>query len=94
MSRLIISLIYFYRWVISPFLPPRCRFEPTCSRYAIHSIETHGLIKGLWLTLKRLARCHPYEKVSQQIGTAWGYDPVPEKKPANLSSSPHQTLHS
>jgi hypothetical protein len=85
MARLIISIIYFYRWVISPFLPPRCRFEPTCSRYAIHAIECHGITKGLWMTIKRLARCHPYEQFSKQIGQAWGYDPVEKHLPANKS---------
>jgi len=84
MSRVIIALIHFYRWIISPFLSPGCRFEPTCSRYAITSIEFHGLSKGLWLTLKRLARCHPYERLAKQIGSSWGYDPVPQVKPANL----------
>lgn len=94
MARLIIALIHFYRWVISPFLAPGCRFEPTCSRYAITSIEFHGLFKGLWLTFKRLARCHPYEKIAEQIGSSWGYDPVPMKKPANKSPSSNPTLNS
>ena len=87
MKRLIISLIHLYRWMISPFFPRRCRFDPTCARYAIHSIECQGLGKGLWLTLKRLARCHPYEKLTKQLGPSWGYDPVPAVKPANESAS-------
>lgn len=89
MSRLIISLIHMYRWVVSPFFPPRCRFEPTCSRYAIHAIETHGLLRGLWYVVKRLARCHPYERISKQLGPTFGYDPVPEitQKPANTRLS-------
>lgn len=87
MSRLVISLIHFYRWAVSPFLSPSCRFEPTCSRYAITSIEFHGLAKGTWMTLKRLARCHPYEKFAEKIGASWGYDPVPAPKPANIPSS-------
>ncbi|MDP3371680.1 MAG: membrane protein insertion efficiency factor YidD [Candidatus Paracaedibacteraceae bacterium] len=78
MTRLIISLIHVYRWIISPLFPPRCRFEPTCSRYAIHALETHGLSKGLWLVIKRLLRCHPYEKLTKQLGVAFGYDPVPD----------------
>lgn len=94
MARLIIALIYFYRWVISPFLSPGCRFEPTCSRYAITSIEFHGLTKGLWLTFKRLVRCHPYEKIAEQIGSSWGYDPVPMIKPANKPTPTHPTLNS
>jgi putative membrane protein insertion efficiency factor len=89
MSRLIISLIYLYRWMISPFFSPSCRFEPTCSRYAIHAIETHGLVRGLWLVIKRLARCHPYEKISLKLGISWGHDPVPEraaKQPLPISN--------
>jgi putative membrane protein insertion efficiency factor len=77
MTRFIINLIHLYRWMVAPFFSPPCRFEPTCSRYAINAIETHGLWRGLWLVIKRLARCHPYEKVSVKIGTPWGYDPVP-----------------
>ncbi|RZI46209.1 membrane protein insertion efficiency factor YidD [Candidatus Finniella inopinata] len=99
MSNFLVRLIHAYRWAISPFLPPRCRFEPTCSRYAIHAIECHGLLKGLWLVAKRLLRCHPYETVSRRIGAPWGYDPVPEKianQPVQMS--PAQTakmgLHS
>lgn len=86
MTRLIISLIHVYRWFVSPLFPPRCRFEPTCSRYAIHALQTHGLGKGLWLAIKRLLRCHPYEKLTKQLGVAFGYDPVPDaqKKVANV----------
>lgn len=58
-----------YQWLISPLLPPACRFEPTCSSYAYQAIARHGLAKGLWLALKRLARCHPF--------CHGGYDPVP-----------------
>lgn len=77
MSRILISIIYVYRWIISPFLGPRCRFDPSCSRYAIHAIETHGLIKGLWLALKRIVRCSPYENITGKLGPSFGYDPVP-----------------
>lgn len=85
MARLLIRMIYMYRWIISPLFPPRCRFEPTCSRYAIHAFEIHGLLKGFWLTIQRLARCHPYEKIVRQLGPTFGYDPVPleKQKPAN-----------
>ena len=92
MSRFLVSLIHVYRWAISPFLSPRCRFEPTCSRYAIHAIECHGITKGLWLTAKRLLRCHPYEKFSKHIGTTWGYDPIPEKA-VNQPIQASKTLH-
>lgn len=91
MKRMIIALIYAYRWLISPILPPRCRFEPTCSRYAIQSIEMHGLRRGLWLTVKRLMRCHPYEALSRRLGKTWGHDPVEPFQEANhtLRSTPN-----
>jgi putative membrane protein insertion efficiency factor len=96
MARILIALIHAYRWVISPLFPPRCRFEPTCSRYAIHALENHGLLRGSWFIVKRLVRCHPYEKIVKQIGPTFGYDPVPlsYKMPANkivktTSSSSH-----
>lgn len=88
-SSFIVKLILFYRWVISPFLAPRCRFEPTCSRYAIHALEHYGLAKGLQLIGKRLLRCHPFTK----LGGDWGFDPVPAPIPekSNMSRAP-QTL--
>lgn len=74
MTTLLIRLIYFYRWVLSPFKKaPSCRFHPTCSAYAISAIQLHGPAKGLWLALKRLFRCHPVET----LGGGWGFDPVP-----------------
>ncbi len=79
MKRFVISCIYLYRWLVSPFLPPTCRFTPTCSRYAISAIECHGMIKGLWMTMKRLFRCNPLNK------SASPYDPVPAP-PSSLNS--------
>jgi len=76
-ARLVVLSLHGYRRLISPFLPPRCRFDPTCSRYAIHAIEHHGLRKGTWMALKRLFRCHPLAK-------DWGYDPVPHKVIGNI----------
>ncbi|MCT4673046.1 MAG: membrane protein insertion efficiency factor YidD [Prolixibacteraceae bacterium] len=64
--------IYFYRNVISPMTPPSCRHTPTCSAYALEALTKHGPIKGLYLTFKRLSKCHPW-------GTH-GYDPVPPVK--------------
>ena len=64
-----IVLIKFYQWFISPFFPPACRYTPTCSQYGIEAMKKHGLIKGSFLTLKRISRCHP--------GGGSGYDPVP-----------------
>lgn len=61
--------ILFYRSCISPLTPPSCRFTPTCSQYALEALRRHGAIKGSWLTIKRLLRCHPWG--------GSGYDPVP-----------------
>ena len=64
-----IALILFYRKCISPLKPPTCRFTPTCSQYALEAFRKYGPIKGFWLSLKRILRCHP-------LGGS-GYDPVP-----------------
>ena len=64
-----IALIKLYQWIISPIIGPKCRFTPTCSQYAIEALKKHGLIKGSWLTIRRLSRCHPWG--------GHGYDPVP-----------------
>ena len=61
--------IQFYRYCISPLLPPVCRFTPTCSQYAIEALRKHGPVKGGWLAIKRICRCHPWG--------GSGYDPVP-----------------
>ena len=68
-----IGLIRAYQLFVSPFLGPRCRFQPTCSRYAAEAIEIHGLIRGFDLSLRRLLRCHP-------LGPS-GWDPVPQAGP-------------
>jgi hypothetical protein len=73
MKIILLILIKFYRLAISPMFPPTCRFQPTCSQYAIEAIERFGAIKGSWLALRRILRCHPF--------SAGGYDPVPEKGP-------------
>lgn len=65
-----------YRRAISPLLPPTCRFTPSCSQYAIAALELHGPVMGSWLTLKRLARCHPIT----WLGGSSGFDPVPHPK--------------
>ena len=70
MKSLLILLIKCYRKVISPLFPSCCRFEPTCSKYAIEAIEKYGVMKGGFLALKRILRCHPFSGKS-------GYDPVP-----------------
>lgn len=72
MKALLLSLIRFYRRYISPTRPPCCRFIPTCSQYAMEAIEKYGTLKGGWLALKRICRCHPFHKEGYDI-----YDPVP-----------------
>ncbi|MFZ3577729.1 membrane protein insertion efficiency factor YidD [Virgibacillus sp. DJP39] len=72
MKFVIISLITFYRKAISPFKPPSCRFHPTCSEYGLESVKRFGAIKGGYLTVKRIAKCHPFH--------SGGIDLVPEKK--------------
>lgn len=64
-----IGLLKAYKYLISPFLPPSCRFTPTCSIYASEAIERYGLCKGFFLAVKRLCRCHPFAR--------GGYDPLP-----------------
>ncbi len=64
-----ILLIRFYQTCISPLTPPACRYTPTCSQYGIEALRKHGVIKGGWLTFKRIMRCHPWG--------GSGYDPVP-----------------
>lgn len=68
MKKVLIALIKVYRF-FSKFTPPCCRFTPTCSQYAMEAIEKYGTIKGGWLSIKRILKCHPYHK--------GGYDPVP-----------------
>ena len=69
MKRLAIGIIRLYQRGISRFLPQVCRFQPTCSSYAIEAIETHGLLRGGWLGIRRVCRCHPFSD--------GGPDPVP-----------------
>ena len=72
MSVLLLSLIRIYKMAISPYMPGQCRFDPTCSAFAVEAIETRGVVRGFWLATKRVVRCHP--------GGSRGYDAVPEKK--------------
>lgn len=69
LNLLFMGLVRFYQLCISPLFPPTCRFTPTCSEYALQALRKYGPFKGLWLTVKRLSRCHPWG--------GSGYDPVP-----------------
>ena len=69
MKQLAIGLVRLYQTTVSEVTPHSCRFEPTCSHYAVEAIGKYGTIKGSWLTFKRIARCNPFTK--------GGYDPVP-----------------
>jgi putative membrane protein insertion efficiency factor len=69
LARPLIWLVRAYQLVISPFVPPSCRFYPTCSHYAIEALQKHGVLKGGWLAVHRIARCHPWHP--------GGHDPVP-----------------
>jgi hypothetical protein len=67
-----ILLIRFYQVAISPYTPATCRFYPTCSSYSLEALKVHGLLKGGWLSIKRIGKCHPWG--------GSGYDPVPKKE--------------
>ncbi len=78
MRNLALIPIRLYRYAISPMMASHCRFYPSCSCYAQEAIENHGLLRGGWLSLRRLGRCHPWNP--------GGYDPVPSNTPSNSSS--------
>jgi len=69
LSKIMIGGIRFYQYAISPYLPPSCRYTPSCSAYGIEALKKHGPFKGGWLTIKRVASCNPWG--------GSGYDPVP-----------------
>jgi hypothetical protein len=72
-AKLLMALVRGYQLLVSPLLPPACRFEPSCSRYAMGALHEHGALRGTWLTLRRLLKCHPFHP--------GGHDPVPHRHP-------------
>ena len=82
MQKLLLALIRLYRYAVSPLMAPHCRFYPSCSEYAGLAIQQHGALRGGWLALRRVLRCHPFHP--------GGHDPVPQTKPAK-NSKKHNT---
>ncbi len=78
-SQVAIGLVRAYQLVLSPVLPMSCRYHPTCSHYACEAISRHGALRGGWLTVTRILRCHPWR--------AGGLDPVPERLEAPLAAA-------
>ena len=76
MKKIFILLIRFYQKFISPLFPAQCRYYPTCSQYTLEAIQEYGAIKGTYLGIKRILRCHPFHE--------GGYDPVPKRKIEDL----------
>lgn len=70
MRKILIGIIRIYQYAISPYLPPHCRYTPSCSSYAVEALGRFGILRGGWMALKRIARCHPWHE--------GGYDPLPE----------------
>lgn len=71
LARILIALVRFYQSAISPWFPASCRYHPTCSAYAADAIRRHGSLRGVYLSVRRVARCHPWG--------GYGYDPVPQR---------------
>ena len=80
LTHLLLAPVYFYRYAISPLLPPSCRYTPTCSQYTIDALKKHGPFKGTYLSAKRILSCNPWG--------GSGYDPVPEPSPKKQQDKP------
>jgi putative membrane protein insertion efficiency factor len=81
MRQILIALIKLYRYAISPYLAPSCRYTPTCSSYAIEAVQRFGAFRGSWMAIRRITRCHPWHE--------GGYDPVPENNDLALTRKDH-----
>jgi hypothetical protein len=77
-SRLLVLAVRFYQRFISPVLGPHCRFAPSCSQYAVLALQQHGALRGSWLAVRRLSRCHPWNP--------GGHDPVPAPRAARADT--------
>jgi putative membrane protein insertion efficiency factor len=84
-ARALILLIRIYQRILSPLLGPVCRFEPSCSRYAVKCLEYHGALRGSWLTVRRIARCHPFNP--------GGFDPPPPPRTASAGEELRDCEH-
>ena len=81
-SWVLVQAIRGYRGFVSPLLPPSCRFYPSCSAYALEAVQAHGALRGAWLAVRRLSRCHPFH--------AGGLDPVPPARPRRSPGQPDE----
>jgi hypothetical protein len=81
MRQVLIALIKLYRYAISPYLAPSCRYTPTCSSYAIEAVDRFGVFRGSWMAMRRISRCHPWHE--------GGYDPVPENNDTTITRRHH-----
>jgi uncharacterized protein len=81
MRHVAVFLIRLYQWTVSPLIGPCCRFYPSCSQYALEAFARFGTLRGAWLTLGRIGRCHPWHP--------GGVDPVPEAAPSLTCTHPH-----
>ncbi|WP_395106558.1 membrane protein insertion efficiency factor YidD [Actinomadura sp. SCN-SB] len=81
-ARALILLVRAYRRFLSPLLGQQCRFQPTCSAYGLEALQVHGALRGSWLTVRRIGRCHPFNR--------GGYDPVPPAKGVAPSTTPSE----
>ena len=84
-AQALILLIRIYQRILSPLLGPVCRFEPSCSRYAVKCLEYHGAVRGSWLTVRRIARCHPFHP--------GGFDPPPPPRDSVAGKDPRDPEH-
>jgi putative membrane protein insertion efficiency factor len=83
-ARVLLAPIRFYQRFISPGLSPSCRFEPTCSSYAVEALQQHGAARGSWMAIRRIGRCHPWHR--------GGYDPVPPARERHRHSGSSSTV--